>query len=159
MLERLHPGASAENARVVLFDFDGTLSLIRAGWVDVMVPMMVEILAELKSGEREEDLYTLVEDYVARLTGEQTIYQMMELARQVELREGKPLDPLTYKKMYHDRLMERIEYRREGKAAGVPVTSIRAQCRRLCRRCRRDRRTDDRLRRDRRRLGLRVRLH
>jgi len=30
---------------VVLFDFDGTLSLIRSGWVDVMVPMMVEILA------------------------------------------------------------------------------------------------------------------
>jgi phosphoglycolate phosphatase-like HAD superfamily hydrolase len=113
MLECLHPGVTAERARVVLFDFDGTLSLIRAGWVDVMVPMMVEILADLKTGEREEDLYALVEDYVARLTGEQTIYQMMELARQVELRGAKPLDPLTYKRMYHERLMQRIEYRRE----------------------------------------------
>jgi 3-oxoacyl-[acyl-carrier protein] reductase len=39
------PGASAREARVVLFDFDGTLSLIRSGWVETMVPMMVEILA------------------------------------------------------------------------------------------------------------------
>lgn len=65
-----------------LFDFDGTISLIRAGWVDVMVPMMVEILTGLGTGESEADLRALVEDFVARLTGEQTIYQMMELARQ-----------------------------------------------------------------------------
>ena len=44
MLENITPGISARNARVVLFDFDGTLSLIRSGWMNVMVPMMVEIL-------------------------------------------------------------------------------------------------------------------
>jgi len=98
---------------MALFDFDGTLSLIRAGWVDVMVPMMVEILAELKTGESEGDLRQLVDDYVARLTGEQTIYQMIELARQVEKRGGKPLHPLEYKRLYHDRLMQKIAYRRE----------------------------------------------
>ncbi|MBZ5562791.1 MAG: HAD hydrolase-like protein [Acidobacteriia bacterium] len=113
MIECLHPGASAEHARVVLFDFDGTISLIRTGWEEVMVPMMVEILAERKTGESEMALQALVEEYVARLTGEQTIYQMIELARQVELRGGKPLDPLAYKKMYHDRLMEKIRNRRE----------------------------------------------
>ena len=75
---------------VALFDFDGTLSLIRTGWVDVMVPMMVEILTDLKTGESEQELSALVEDFVARLTGEQTIYQMIELARQVELRGGNP---------------------------------------------------------------------
>lgn len=113
MIEQLHTGASAEHARVVLIDFDGTLSLIRSGWVDVMVPLMVEILADLKTGESEQELTALVEDYVARLTGEQTIYQMIELARQVELRGGQPLAPLTYKKIYHERLMERIRNRRE----------------------------------------------
>jgi phosphoglycolate phosphatase len=121
MIEFIRPGVSARNARVVLFDFDGTLSLIRTGWVDVMVPMMVEILLELKTGESEEELRALVEDYVARLTGQQTIYQMIELARQVELRGGKPLDPLVYKKMYLERLHEKIKDRREalrtGKAA------------------------------------------
>ena len=102
-----------------LFDFDGTISLIRSGWVEVMVPMMVEILMDLHTGESEADLRALVDDFVARLTGEQTIYQMMELARQVELRGGKPLEPLAYKRMYHDKLMATIEYRRQDLRRGV----------------------------------------
>jgi len=113
MIECLHPGTSASQARVVLFDFDGTLSLIRTGWVDVMVPMMVEVLAGLKTGESEEELRALVEDYVARLTGEQTIYQFIELARQVERRGGQPQDPLAYKQMYHQTLMQKIHGRRD----------------------------------------------
>jgi len=76
MIERLRPGVSAERARVVLFDFDGTISLIRSGWVNVMVPMMVEILMELKTGETEEELTAVVREFVDRLTGKQTIYQM-----------------------------------------------------------------------------------
>jgi phosphoglycolate phosphatase-like HAD superfamily hydrolase len=118
MLERVHPQASARRARVALFDFDGTISLVRTGWVDVMVPMMVDVLAALKTGESEEELRSTVVEFVARLTGEQTIYQMIELARQVELRGGKPLEPQAYKKIYQDRLMERIEYRREELRGG-----------------------------------------
>jgi phosphoglycolate phosphatase len=118
MIERLHPNSSSRKTRVVLFDFDGTLSLLRAGWIDVMVPMMVEILAELKTGESEQALRSLVKDYVARLTGKQTIYQMIELASQVEARGGQPLEPLDYKKMYHDRLMEKIRHRREALRQG-----------------------------------------
>jgi phosphoglycolate phosphatase-like HAD superfamily hydrolase len=112
-LEIVRQGISADRAKVALFDFDGTLSLIRTGWVDVMVPMMVEILAELKTGESEEDLRALVEDFVARLTGEQTIYQMIELTQQVKQRGGKPLAPLEYKSIYNDRLMQKIQHRRE----------------------------------------------
>jgi len=113
MIESLHPRACTKRPRVVLFDFDGTLSLIRSGWVDVMVPMMVEILAGLRTGESEAELRSIVREYVARLTGEQTIYQMIELARQVGLRGGKPLDPRAYKSLYLDRLLERIRHRRE----------------------------------------------
>ena len=40
MVEPLRPGVSAKKARVCLFDFDGTISLIRSGWMEVMVPMM-----------------------------------------------------------------------------------------------------------------------
>jgi len=111
MLEIVVPGANASAARVVLFDFDGTLSLIRSGWMDVMVPMMVEMLAEAGSGESAEDLRKVVEDYVWRLTGQETVYQMIELARQVELRGGRPLDPLVYKRIYLDRLWQRIRDR------------------------------------------------
>lgn len=113
MIENVRPGASASAARVVLFDFDGTLSLIRSGWVDVMVPMMVEILAELKTGETEEELRSIVEEFVWRLTGKETVYQMIELADQVRKRGGQPLDPLVYKKIYLDRLWTRIRSRVE----------------------------------------------
>jgi len=121
MVEQLHPGVSAKNARTCIFDFDGTVSLIRSGWMDVMAPMMVEILLDLKTGESEDELRRVVEDFIWRLTGEQTIYQMIEFARQVRQRGGEPLEPLLYKKMYLDRLHDRIRGRlaelRAGKAA------------------------------------------
>ncbi len=113
MVERVRPGVSARQARVVLFDFDGTVSLIRSGWFEVMVPMMVGTLQELKTGESEGELRALVEDFVARLTGKQTMYQMIELARQVELRGGQPLEPLQYKRQYLERLHQKIAYRIE----------------------------------------------
>lgn len=111
MIERLRPDVSAERARVALFDFDGTLSLIRSGWVEVMVPMMVEILLELKTGESEAELTAVVEEFVGRLTGKQTIYQMIALAEEVKKRGGVPKDPLEYKKQYLARLWERIKDR------------------------------------------------
>ncbi len=111
MIERLNPGITARNARVVLFDFDGTVSTIRSGWMDVMIPMMVEILAGLATGETENQLRSVVEDFVWRLTGKQTIYQMMALAEQIEARGGKPRPALEYKRMYLDRLHHRIRHR------------------------------------------------
>ena len=120
MIECVRPGVTAEGARVVLFDFDGTLSLIRSGWVEVMVPMMVEVLAELGAGESLPEIRTLVEDRVLRLNGKQTIYQMIELAEQVRRRGGVPKDPLEYKRAYlarlHDRIKDRLRELREGDA-------------------------------------------
>src|ERR1700732_3778658 len=111
MIENITPGISARNARVVLFDFDGTLSLIRSGWMHVMVPMMVEILLDLKTGESEEQLRAVVEEFVWRLTGKETIYQMIPFAEAVAARGGKPLEPLGYKKMYLDLLWLKIASR------------------------------------------------
>jgi phosphoglycolate phosphatase-like HAD superfamily hydrolase len=111
MVEIVTPGVCADRTRVALFDFDGTLSLIRAGWVDVMVPMMVEFLAETKSGESDEQLTEVVKEFVGRLTGKQTMYQMIELAENIQKRGGTPLDPLEYKKIYLDCLWTRIEHR------------------------------------------------
>src|SRR5579864_1248284 len=113
MVEHLRPGAHAKDARVCLFDFDGTISLIRSGWMDVMVPMMVEILLDLKSGESEAELRAVVEDFVWKLTGKETIYQMMAFAEHVERRGGVALDPLAYKKMYLDLLWFKIRGRIE----------------------------------------------
>lgn len=121
MIEIVSKGAHAGAARVVLFDFDGTLSLIRAGWMDVMVPMMVDLLLETNSGETADQLRELVLDTIGRTTGKETIYQMMELADNIQRRGRTPQDPLAYKKMYLDLLWVHIAHRiqdlRSGKAS------------------------------------------
>src|SRR3954453_11526396 len=111
MVEIIPPGAASPDARIAIFDFDGTLSLVRSGWMNVMIPMMIEILADLRTGETEEQLRTVIEDFVWRLTGKETLYQMFELVEQVKQRGGTPLEPLVYKRMYLDRLNDVIKDR------------------------------------------------
>ena len=101
-----------------LFDFDGTVSLVREGWQGVMIPMMVNILLDLKTGESADKLFGVVREYVTRLTGRQTIYQMIEFADQIIERGGTPLHPVEYKRMYLDLLWERIEHRVAGLKSG-----------------------------------------
>lgn len=112
-----------EQPRHVLFDFDGTLSLIREGWVDIMVPMMVEYLADTGTDESERQLSELCSEFVMELTGKQTIYQMIRLAEEVKDRGGNALEPQTYKDEYHSRLMQQIESRRERLRTGTTPTS------------------------------------
>jgi phosphoglycolate phosphatase len=104
--------------RFVLFDFDGTISLIREGWQQVMIPMMVGVLAECPKAETPEALEQLVAAYVARSTGIQTVYQMQWLSDQVSQRCGKPLEPLIYKDIYNQKLNARIRQRIEDLRAG-----------------------------------------
>ncbi|MCU0873082.1 MAG: hypothetical protein MUE50_12145, partial [Pirellulaceae bacterium] len=73
----------------VLFDFDGTLSLVRQGWPEVMVPMFVEMLPS-QPGESEADRARLAWDDIMRLNGKQTIYQMIQLAERIRQRGGEP---------------------------------------------------------------------
>jgi phosphoglycolate phosphatase len=110
-IEIIHPDIPRGRFRSVLFDFDGTLSLVREGWPQVMMPMMVEVLRETGTAESESELYAAVEDFVMRLNGRQTIYQMIQLADEVHKRGGRPLEPLAYKHRYHELLMQRIRGR------------------------------------------------
>lgn len=110
-IEILHPELPRGRFRSVLFDFDGTLSLIREGWPQVMIPMMVDVLRETGTAETTDQLHVAVEEFVMRLNGRQTIYQMIQLADEVRRRGGQPLDPLAYKHRYHDLLMARIQGR------------------------------------------------
>ena len=101
----------------VLFDFDGTLSLLRQGWPEIMVPMFVEVLRECSS-ESEDELRKLAWDDIMRLNGKQTIYQMIQLADRVRQRGGQASDPLLYKHEYLRRLEERIVGRKQSVSGG-----------------------------------------
>ncbi|MCI0456152.1 MAG: HAD family hydrolase [Gemmataceae bacterium] len=118
-IEILHPDLPRGRFRSVLFDFDGTLSLIREGWPQVMIPMMVDVLRATGTTETETELSAVVEEFVMRLNGRQTIYQMIHLAEEVRRRGGQPCEPLAYKHRYHDLLMQRIRGRLAALEAGA----------------------------------------
>ena len=88
-IEVLRPDLRRGRFRSVLFDFDGTLSLIREGWPQVMIPMMVGVLRETGTKETGAELHAAVEDFVMRLNGRQTIYQMIQLADEVRRRGAR----------------------------------------------------------------------
>ncbi len=102
----------------VILDFDGTLSLIREGWPEVMVPMFMEMLPRLP-GETDAAVRQIMTDDIMRLNGKQTIYQMMQLADRIRERGGEPHEPLWYKHEYLRRLDTRIRSRLDGIRSGV----------------------------------------
>lgn len=111
--------------KAAIFDFDGTLSLLRRNWQEVMIPMMVEILAATGTTETRDKLHAHVEDFVMRLNGKQTIYQMMQLADEVAQRGGSPREPVAYKHQYHDLLWQQVGSRVESVRSGrVPAEDM-----------------------------------
>ncbi len=117
-VEIIHSPRRANPPQYALFDFDGTLSLIREGWPDVMVPIMVETLQATGTSESAEQLERIVREFVGELTGKQTIYQMIRLVEEIERRGGRAEEAAVYKQRYHDALMRRIAGRRESLRAG-----------------------------------------
>ena len=116
----IHNNIQTGNIRHAVFDFDGTISLIRDGWQNVMVPMMVDFLkTETNTTETRETLEAIVVEFVDRLTGKQTIYQMMQLAEEVEKRGGEPKEPLDYKDEYNNRLLPIVDKRIADLADGT----------------------------------------
>ena len=104
--------------RCALFDFDGTVSLIREGWREIMIPYFTEVLQAAAPEEDPEAARACAEEFVDTLTGKQTIFQCIRLDEEVVKRGGPARDPLTYKQEYLRRLEERIRGRKEALADG-----------------------------------------
>ena len=104
--------------RYALFDFDGTLSLIREGWQEIMIPYFTEILLETPKAESPAAVKEIVTRFVDLLTGKQTIFQCMKLDEEVVRRGGKQTDPGVYKAEYlrrlHIHIKNRLRELREG---------------------------------------------
>ena len=107
------------NFKSALFDFDGTVSLIRSGWQDIMIPYFIEVLNEVATDESEEEITALVREFVDTLTGKQTIFQCMRLDEEVVKRGGTHRDPVEYKHEYLRRLEEHIKERKQGLIDGT----------------------------------------
>ena len=118
---------SPTRVKAVLFDFDGTISTLRCGWEEVMAPIMVE---KLLSCGREimEECTRLVNAYIDESTGIQTIFQMKWLSEQVALRGGPKIDPWDYKAEYNDKLMQRIEQKKQALQQGLESADRYLMC-------------------------------
>jgi len=115
-MEVLTPPSPDAEFRYVLFDFDGTLSLIREGWQEIMIPYFTEVLlqapkAAAEKTATEKTVKEIVTAFVDRLTGKQTIFQCLKLDEEVVLRGGNRVAPGIYKAEYLRRLGERIQSR------------------------------------------------
>lgn len=117
-LEVINSETKRGGFKSALFDFDGTVSLIRQGWQDVMIPYFIEVLKKTPISGDEISITSCVSDFVNFLTGKQTIYQCMRLDEEVQKRGGKHVDPIEYKREYHRRLMAKIQHRLEGLRKG-----------------------------------------
>ena len=81
-IEVLHPLPKGARFRHGVLDFDGTVSLIREGWQQIMIPYFTQELADTPEGRTIpiEQLRREAEEFIAVNTGKQTIYQCIELA-------------------------------------------------------------------------------
>jgi phosphoglycolate phosphatase len=100
--------------RHALLDFDGTISLLRAGWQEVMIDQFVEVLCATHTNETEPELTDVCQSFITRMTGRQTIYQMLQLEEEVIKRGGEPYPAAAYKKDYLERLTRHIGVRIEA---------------------------------------------
>lgn len=104
--------------RHVLFDFDGTLSLVRAGWAEVMTDMFVE---RLGGADR-----AFVFENIMRLNGQSTIHQMDWLAGELRGRGERADEPAGYLAEFLDRLGTMIDARLAGDREALLVFGARA---------------------------------
>jgi len=109
-IEVISSGIQRGFFRFAVFDFDGTISLIREGWQQIMIPYFAGEMSACPGAENitEEELAETARDFIYINTGRQTIYQCIELAQRVTGLGGVPLEPLAYKAEYHRRLELRI---------------------------------------------------
>lgn len=114
MMEILLQHQTLGKLDAAVFDFDGTLSKLRAGWEEVMAPLMCESIPG-----NPEEVQALVTEYIDQSTGIQTIFQMRWLAEEVARRGGCAKDPWTYKDEYNRRLMLEVQRRRDAVSAGT----------------------------------------
>ncbi len=102
-----------------IFDHDGTISTLREGWEQIMVPMMMKAILGEHFHDADEALYhkvhTRVIDFVDKTTGIQTLVQMkglVELVKEFALvPENQILDEFGYKEIYNKELLAMVKER------------------------------------------------
>ncbi|MBW3000958.1 HAD family hydrolase [Candidatus Woesearchaeota archaeon] len=97
--------------KAVLFDLDGTLSLERDGWINLMIKVFVDEL--VKAGVKEKEALMWSIKYIQDTIGITTYVQMQALADEIKQRGGMPKHAWKYKQDYNKELVELVEKQRK----------------------------------------------
>lgn len=112
--------------RHAVFDHDGTLSTLRQGWEEIMLPMMMKAILGARISTVPGEIYQEVEQearsFIDKTTGIQTLVQMQGLRDLVRdfgfVPAEEILDEHGYKALYNQALLEMVHARirkiREG---------------------------------------------
>ncbi|MCI0495878.1 HAD family hydrolase [candidate division KSB1 bacterium] len=114
------------NLTTALFDFDGTLSRERDGWVNLMVATcsaaMVQAIPEISVAEAVEWVINDIEQTI----GIPTYQQMKRLADEIRKRGGSSLSPQRYKDIYSDALTAMVKTNHQNLEQGkVKIETLR----------------------------------
>ena len=128
-LETLRPNPAPGRLRQAVFDFDGTLSLVRTGWQQVMAEQMAAALRATPglqaAGYDEARLRALTDEAIYGLAGRPTNVQMEWLAETVREAGGTPLSAEAYKTEYLELLAARVHHLADLRAGRVPAGDLR----------------------------------
>ena len=121
-IELINTFVNKPEIRHVIFDHDGTISTLREGWEQIMIPIMMKsILGDrflLVDSATYNKIHTRVRDFIDKTTGIQTLVQMHGLRDLIAeygfVPEERILDASAYKKIFNDELLQVVRSR-EGK--------------------------------------------
>jgi len=118
-IELINPNVRRGPFKVAVFDFDGTLSLIREGWPRVMIDLMLDHLrAQNLVRESVAECAAHIEAFVMALNGHPTVRQMERFVEEVTARGGTPDDPAVYLQQYIQALMSVVQGRWDALESG-----------------------------------------
>ncbi len=99
-----------ERIKLVVFDFDGTLSWLRHGWPGIMLAVMRGHW-HAGAGDSEDAIHAALQGVIHGLNGHPTIKQMARFAELTRERGGPLLDPEALRAEYQQRLDQEIAAR------------------------------------------------
>ncbi|MFO7882808.1 MAG: PfkB family carbohydrate kinase [Kosmotogaceae bacterium] len=106
-----------DKTRYIMFDFDGTISLLREGWQDIMKELMIKFITGGKhvGSETTSKLNNEISTFIDNTTGIQTILQMKGLQKIIKENGLIPPEEIKtakeYKKIYTEHLKKIVKAR------------------------------------------------
>lgn len=117
--------ASRPPIEYAVFDNDGTISVLREGWEEIMEVCMIDAITggTQVSSEELEQIRSTCRRFITKTTGIQTINQMtmlVDIVRNYGLVEPEDVKtPAQYKAIYNEALLNHIDGRKQMVAQGL----------------------------------------